>query len=283
MRVSVIISTYNSPEWLEKVLWGYAAQTTGDFEVVIADDGSTAETALVIERMRRKGRLHIAHVWHPDQGFRKCRILNRAIAESSGDYLIFSDGDCIPRADFVATHVRLARPGRALSGGCVRLQRALSEVITPPDIFSGRCMQAGWLWSRGLRSARGLVKLHSSGSAAGRLADGLTPTQASFNGHNASVWRGDALRVNGFDERLQYGGLDREFGERLIHAGVRFGRVRHQAICLHLDHPRPYMDAQGWRCNDAIRAETRREQRTWTPHGIRQAETPFVARPSRAA
>jgi len=283
VRTSVIISTYNSPAWLEKVLWGYAAQTAGDFEVVIADDGSTAETALVIERMRRKARLHIDHVWHPDHGFRKCRILNRAIAESRGDYLIFSDGDCIPRADFVATHVRLARPGRALSGGCIRLSRPLSEAIMPPDILSGRCMQAAWLWSRGLRSARGLLKLRSSGWSAGRLADGLTPTQASFNGHNASVWRADALRVNGFDERLRYGGLDREFGERLIHAGVRFGRVRHQAICLHLDHPRPYMDAQGWQSNDAIRAETRLGRLTWTPHGIGQAEAPFVARPRRAA
>ena len=39
-RVSVILSTYNQPLWLEKVLWGYGAQRFHDFEVVVADDGS---------------------------------------------------------------------------------------------------------------------------------------------------------------------------------------------------------------------------------------------------
>jgi glycosyltransferase involved in cell wall biosynthesis len=38
--ISVILSTYNAPKWLEKSLWGYAMQSDRDFEVVIADDGS---------------------------------------------------------------------------------------------------------------------------------------------------------------------------------------------------------------------------------------------------
>ncbi len=44
MRISVIISTYNQPQWLENVVWGYTVQTHRDFELVIADDGSTDET-----------------------------------------------------------------------------------------------------------------------------------------------------------------------------------------------------------------------------------------------
>ena len=37
MRVSVIITTYNQPEQLEKVMWGYASQTHSDFELIVAD------------------------------------------------------------------------------------------------------------------------------------------------------------------------------------------------------------------------------------------------------
>ena len=40
MKTSVIFTTYNSPTWLEKVLWGFFSQTYRDFEIVIADDGS---------------------------------------------------------------------------------------------------------------------------------------------------------------------------------------------------------------------------------------------------
>jgi glycosyltransferase involved in cell wall biosynthesis len=44
MKISVILSTYNSFEWLVKVLWGFRVQTITDFDIVIADDGSNDET-----------------------------------------------------------------------------------------------------------------------------------------------------------------------------------------------------------------------------------------------
>ncbi|HPI70629.1 MAG TPA: glycosyltransferase, partial [Tenuifilaceae bacterium] len=47
-NISIIISTYNQPEWLQKVLWGFKCQTLSGFEIVIADDGSDAETKAII-------------------------------------------------------------------------------------------------------------------------------------------------------------------------------------------------------------------------------------------
>ena len=44
ISVSVIISTFNAVEWLEKVFWGYQNQLFRNFEMVIADDGSGSET-----------------------------------------------------------------------------------------------------------------------------------------------------------------------------------------------------------------------------------------------
>lgn len=267
MHVSVIISTYNSPEYLEKVLWGYRVQTVSDFELIVADDGSTAETPLLLQRFRKSTRLDIRHVWHEDRGFRKCAILNRAIVVSQGDYLILSDGDCIPRWDFVATHVKLAEPGCLLSGGCVRLPGELSRRIGVQDIVSRRVTNARWLLTQGAALNKDLLKL-AGDTRLGRLLERLTPTQATLNGHNASLWKRDLLRVNGFDERMQYGGLDRELGERLVNAGVRVRQVRHRAVCVHLDHGRPYVHEESWRRNRAIRALTRQLGATWTEHGI---------------
>jgi glycosyltransferase involved in cell wall biosynthesis len=269
MFVSVILSTYESPDWLTKVIWGYAAQTYQQFELVIADDGSSEGTAQRIEELRRATQLSLHHVWQAKQGFGKCRILNRAIRAAAADYLVFSDGDCIPRADFLEQHVRMASPGRVLSGGMLRLPRDLSERINVDDIFSGRFTSLRWLAHVGGMRTRKLLMLVPHGHIA-TLFDKLTTTRATFNGHNTSVWKKDMLRVNGFDERLGYGGLDREVGERLVNAGVRPMQIRHRAICVHLDHPRSYVDAAVWANNHRIRAENRHNHSQWTPYGIYQ-------------
>jgi glycosyltransferase involved in cell wall biosynthesis len=269
MFVSVILSTYESPDWLAKVVWGYAAQTHRDFELVIADDGSSPSTAKCIEQLCRATQLKLRHVWQPKRGFGKCRILNRAVLAADADYLIFSDGDCIPRHDFIAQHARLAASGQFLSGGIIRLHRDLSQRISADDIFSGRVASAVWLAARGCKPSRKLLRLVSPLRLA-TVLDTLTPTRATFNGHNASVWKQDLLRVNGFDERLGYGGLDRELGERLVNAGVRPRQIRHRAICMHLDHPRDYVDPVVVARNRQIRDENSENKSQWTPFGIYQ-------------
>ncbi len=269
MFVSVVLSTYESPAWLTKVIWGYAVQTHRQFELVIADDGSSESTAVCIEKLRQATQLQLHHVWQPKQGFGKCRILNRAIMAANAEYLVFSDGDCIPRGDFLAQHVQLAERDRFLSGGVVRLPHKLSQRISVDDIFSGRATSMAWLAAHGWRPSRKLFLLLGHGRR-GALFDRLTPTRPTFNGHNASAWKNDLLYVNGFDERMGYGGLDRELGERLINAGVRPKQIRHRAICVHLDHPRDYVDAAVVSRNREIRNETRRDRRQWTFDGIEQ-------------
>ncbi len=280
MFVSVIISTYNSPQWLEKVLWGYAVQSWRDFEIVVADDGSTAETARLLARMGRETGLAIRHVWHAHQGFRKCTILNRAIVEARNPYLVFTDGDCIPHRDFLTQHVNLARPGTMLSGGCIRLPMDLSQKIAQADIVSGRIASARWLRASGMPFTRGLAVLACAPAMRAAL-DAVATTRASFNGCNSSAWAEDVLRVNGFDERMGYGGLDRELGERLANAGIRGKQIRYRVLCLHLDHARGYKQADILASNLAIRRQTRRTASVWTPYGIhqdaRQATTAHVA------
>ena len=267
--VSVIFSTYRQPEWLRKVLCGFAAQTRKDFEILVADDGSGGETAEVIRSARDNTGLSIEHVRQRDAGFRKCRILNKAIARARGDYLIFTDGDCIPHPAFVARHLALAEPGRFLSGGLLRLPPGLSHRIEADDISSGRAFSARWLRARGMPFTYKLIKV-SAGLRFGAALDRVSPATPGWNGHNASGWREHILAANGFDERMGYGGEDRELGERLENAGIRGKRIRHRIPCLHLDHPRGYVDAEIRAANLAIRGETRRAKRTRTDHGIAQ-------------
>ena len=265
--LSVILTTYNSPEWLEKVLWGYTAQDVRDFEIVIADDGSGPETRAVIDRMRAETEIEIVHVWHEDRGFRKCEILNKAILASSSDYLVFSDGDCIPRRDFLSRHRELRRPGRFLSGGYFKLPMAISRAISREDILAGRATDPTWLRSRGLKPTKKMLKI-VAGPRLGPFLDAVTPTRPTWNGHNSSAWREHILAANGFDERMVWGGLDRELGERLENAGIRGLQIRHRAVVVHLDHPRGYVNEEGKRRNARLRAETRKTGRTRTEYGL---------------
>lgn len=267
MRFSVVITTYNQPAWLELVLLGYSVQSFRDFEVLVADDGSDDRTREVIERVRGRLEVPLHHVWHEDRGFRKCTILNRAIEASSGAALLFTDGDCIPRRDLLAVHDALLERGRFLSGGYAKLPEDVSRAITPEDVLSGNATSWRWLRARGAPASRALLRLRLPASA-GRVLDAITTTRPTFNGHNSTVWREDVIRTNGFDERMGWGGLDRELGERLENAGVRGKQIRHRAHVVHLYHERGYRKPEIEAANRAIRDETARLKRTRTEYGI---------------
>ena len=272
----VIFTTYNRPRDLERVLAGYARQTWQKFEIVIADDGPSSETRECIERARAAWNLDIRHVWHEDIGFRKCRILNRAIVEANADYLIFTDGDCIPHPEFVAGHLELARPGYFVSGGCVRLGDTASQTIRADDVLAGSVFDPEWLRLQGETSVN-LRKLLFSVDPWHGVMNAITTTRPTWNGHNSSTWRDEVLAVNGFDERLGYGGLDREFGERLERCGMRGIQARYSLICLHLDHPRPYREREIMDANRQIRRDNARQRVRRTAHGL-TAQPPLVQR-----
>jgi hypothetical protein len=143
----------------------------------------------------------------------------------------------------------------------------VSRKITRDDIESGRATDPQWLRGQGMTGC-GKLRLLTVNRFAGFLLDAITTTRPTFNGHNASAWKADLIRINGFDERMQYGGLDRELGERLVNAGIRGKQIRHRAGCVHLDHSRGYENAETWQRNREIRQSTRRTGRPSTDYGI---------------
>ncbi|MYG18810.1 MAG: hypothetical protein F4208_04395 [Gemmatimonadales bacterium] len=153
-------------------------------------------------------------------------------------------------------------------------------------MLNGSLFETPWLDETGaLGRRRDRSKLGRSPRRAAWL-DRLTTTRATWNGHNASAWKTDLLRVNGFDERMTYPVEDRELGERLRNAGVRPIQARHRAVCAHVEHDRPWLDPEAQARNERLRAETRgvprplrifpglARGRDWTEHGIRKGPRP---------
>ncbi len=250
-------------------MWGFFAQTHLDFEIIIADDGSRDDTRQLIERMRQESAIPLRHIWQPDEGFQKSRILNKAIAAASGDYLIFTDGDCIPRKDFVAEHIRQAQEGCYLSGGYFKLPLDISKAITREDVTSYRLFSPNWLRLQGMNL--GIIKALKL-IVRGGVGDFLNhlPVKASWNGHNSSCHKKLAISVNGFDEKMQYGGQDAEFGRRLRHLGVKAKRIRYSTICVHLEHGHGYVTPEMKANSARIRENTKKHRLTWTAVGLDQ-------------
>jgi glycosyltransferase involved in cell wall biosynthesis len=128
MKISTIVPTYNRPKALKLSLLSLANQSMLPSEVLIADDGSMEETGGMIREMRQRlsDAFPIRHVWQEDIGFRKPKILNEAVRQASGDYLVFIDGDCMAHRHFIRSHAEKSSAGSILSGKRVEIGKQLT-------------------------------------------------------------------------------------------------------------------------------------------------------------
>ncbi len=235
MKTAVIVTTYNRPDALAAVLEGFCGQSDGEFSLVVADDGSTKSTAEIVQQFAQHGGLLLTHVWQEDRGFRAAAIRNRAVSLTNADYIIFTDGDCVPSRDFVKAHKTLAEPGHFLGANRVLLgetftARVLRERV---PVHSWDWLDWTGAWLR--RDVNRLLPLLA-------LPDGTfrkrTPDRwEGIKTCNLSAWRSDLVRVNGLDESYEGWGLeDSDLVIRLLHAGVKHKSARYAAPVFHLWH-----------------------------------------------
>jgi len=232
---AVIVTTYNRPDALQAVLDGFREQDTNGFELLIADDGSTRETRQVVDAYARTAPHPVRHVWQEDEGFRAGAARNRALAQTEAEYVIFTDGDCVPPSFFVSRHLELAAPGYFLAANRMLLTEPFTREVLERRIAIHRWGALQWLaaWAkRDVNRALPLAHLPDWGfrvSQPGRWSGVKTC--------NLSAWRGDLARINGFDERYAGWGLeDSDLVIRLLHAGVKHKSARFAAPVFHLWH-----------------------------------------------
>jgi glycosyltransferase involved in cell wall biosynthesis len=233
MHTAVIVTTYNRPEALAAVLAGYAAQQDAQFELIVADDGSTDDTRQLVEGW--KPRVALAHVWHEDKGFRAAAIRNRALAATQADYVIFTDGDCVPAPRFVAQHQRLAERGWFVAGNRILLSARYTEEVLASRVPIHDTSSAQWLAAWVRRDINRLLPLVTLPDGAFRKSK--PQRWEGVKTCNLAAWREDLLRVNGLDETYSGWGLeDSDLVIRLLHAGVKHKSARFAAPLFHLWH-----------------------------------------------
>ncbi len=270
-KATVIISFYNKAEWLELLLAAFTRQSIKEFEIIIADDGSSEDTVKKVKEIISSSTLNIQHLWHEDRGFRKTVMLNKAIVASRSNYLIFMDGDCIPHHSFVEDHVRLRKNNCALAGRRVNMSEAISATLSKGKISNGILENSFFLRllsdsftgkSRDIEKA-----IHINSTA---LNTFLGTYKKTILGCNFSIAKNDLLELNGFDERYQHPGVgeDTEINFRIINKGMKVFQPKFALVQYHLWHPRLSREKEPE--NLVLLDETLKNKYVATPYGIKK-------------
>jgi glycosyltransferase involved in cell wall biosynthesis len=235
VKTTVIITTYNWPEALKRVLLAYNRQSFKNFEVIIADDGSEKQTTTLIHELQKVVNYPLRHIWQKDAGFRAAKIRNKAVGEAQGDYLIFTDGDCIPRSSFIQHHVKLKEHGYFVPGNRVLLRdKYTKQALKDSDCIS-QLSFLEWFFNRLVNNCDRLTPLIYIPLQAWRKHN---PKQwKGAQTYNLGLWKKDFIRVNGFDENYQgWGFEDSDLIIRLLNSGIKRKSGRFAVPVFHLSH-----------------------------------------------
>jgi len=260
MKTAVIVTTYNRPDALAAVLEGFCVQSDQEFSLVVADDGSTKDTAEVVQRFAQRDGMALTHVWQEDRGFRAAAIRNRAVASTNADYIVFTDGDCVPSRDFVKAHKTLAEPGYFLGSNRVLLGGAFTDRMLHERIPIHNWGWVDWAGAWLRRDVNRVLPLLSLPD--GKFRKGAPDRWEGIKTCNLSAWRSDLVRVNGLDESYEGWGLeDSDLVIRLLHAGVKHKNARCAAPVFHLWHreqDRRYLPDNQKRLKELLESTTTR-------------------------
>ncbi len=233
--LSIILTTYNRPDALHLVLLGLAEQTQLPTEVIIADDGSTEKTRDLVRQLQTQLPYPLKYVWHADEGFRAAKIRNNAVMESSCDYLIFLDGDCIPFPDFISKHCQLIEENWFVSGHRILLNKAFTQSVLEQSLAIHHYTSFQFLrhYFAG-HTNRLFPLLRLSGNTLRKVQAKRWQGAKSCN---LGIWKKDFLAINGFDERfIGWGYEDSGLVIRLIRANILRKSGKYAVPVIHLWH-----------------------------------------------
>lgn len=261
--ISVIVSTYNWPQALDLVLEALLKQNDSSFEIIIADDGSKADTKSLIEHFQKNSAIKITHVWQPDCGFRAAENRNRGIAAANGEYLIFLDGDSIPQYDFVKQHRRLAQANYFISGSRILMGPTLTQLFIDkklafPGVNNKFCNKIFWVRQRLLRGINKVIPLFLKSFYIPRFSI-KSSSLNRVRSCNLAVWAHDCRKVDGFDAVYTgWGYEDSDFALRLYNVGIKrkFGHCATEIFHLyHPSNPAPNLESNANRVLQRIQSK----------------------------
>lgn len=237
--ISVVVATYNRADYLRISLACLSKQDyQGEWQIIVADDGSTDHTPDVISEARSAAReLEILHCWHEHMNYRRAFILNEGSRMASGDILLFLDSDCIPAPNLFATYTAHFAPDSFYLGGVYHLNQQISETVMQDHrSFSQREFWTSSALSRNLK--KGSARRNFKRYWKSRLYLALHARKPKIWGGNCAINHDVFKKINGYDENFAgYNKSDSDLRNRLVKGSYRAVPLHTKARTYHLYHP----------------------------------------------
>jgi glycosyltransferase involved in cell wall biosynthesis len=269
MKIALVISVYNRADFLAKILASIARLTRKPDEIIVAEDGHLKEIASLVKSCEKQLGIPVKHIWQEDKGNRKTLAVNRAIANTACEYLVFIDGDCVLHKDFILEHESLAAEKTFLTGRRIELSERASRHLTCEridegylekfpiylylDAVFGRTHHLGRFFKtpRWARELLGQNEIHD------------------IRGCNLSLWREDFVAVNGYSNDFSGAyGEDSDLEYRLKNYGLRMKSVKGRAIQFHLWHKEQQKDP----ANQKKLSKVRVSSTYYTSNGLKEVD-----------
>lgn len=244
MRISIITAIYKDIEALRIIVDALKQQDYSNFELIVAEDNNDPAIADYLDSVSG---LTILHTTQEDIGIRKARSQNNAILKSTGDYLIFIDGDCIPYPGFISSHVALSRKGHVLSGRRVNLGKRISQLIRnkslkPSSLANHYLLFTPLLWADHATHIAQGIALSPGGWLYNNVVSKRKKSNLNLLGCNFSCFKRDIVAIDGFDESYGETALpdDTDLQWRLVASGLKLKSCKMVANTFHLHHDRSH-------------------------------------------
>jgi glycosyltransferase involved in cell wall biosynthesis len=237
-NATVIAAFYNKIDYLRLVLAGFERQSEKDFEFIVADDGSKQEIVKELEFLSKGISFPLIHIWQEDKGFRKNKILNKAIATANSNYIIFIDADCIPHSRFVEEHISYSEKGNCLTGRRVNLSHKYTQILSPQKVKEGFIEKNNFALIKDGLFGESFYVEKGFYFKSRLLRKIFNRKERGLLGCNFSLNKEDILNINGFDERYEAPsiGEDSDVQFRLELNKIKIVSLNHIAVQYHLYH-----------------------------------------------
>ena len=233
MKLSVILNTFNRPQYTRLALHSLKCQSRPPDEVVVSDDGSIDSQLPLLREMAPTLPFRLLFVTQQHNGFQLARCRNNGILVSSGDYLAFMDQDLLLTQGYLATHQQYASSGSFLIPQVIILNEEQTERIEPAQIELGDFSSI--LSTEQLHKNRKQYREDAFYQLARRFR--YRTHRPKLKGGLFSIYRDDILKVNGYDEAYRgWGNEDDDLGRRLYAAAIPGRNPFKNDFAMHMYH-----------------------------------------------
>ena len=247
MKVTIIISVYKNVKALELVLDSILDQSVKVGEIIVSEDGNSKIMQEFISTLHIPNLIHLTQ---EDLAWRKNIALNNSIRKSTGEYLIFIDGDVILHKRFIEGHIHCAKPKRVCAGKRVELgpnytQKLFDKTLSLQELSN--------------HFIRKIISLHKDNVR--HYEDGIYVSPDSYIykkfiqkksinyliGCNFSCYKKDIESINGFNEDYRHPaiGEDVDINWRFRADNTEVISCRNIANVYHLWHKKGFGSAEG--------------------------------------